>query len=88
MKTLIDILNENKASMSIRVGESTYSEYFAHIGLEDNKITVNIFSDEGSHYASEDKPMPFEWIEKITKFVHELQEAKHLPEYTLNLIST
>ena len=86
MKTLVEILNNNKANMSIRVGESSYSEYFAHIGFENEKITVNIFSDEGLHYASEEEPIPFEWIEKITKFVGELQNSRHLPEYTLNLI--
>lgn len=85
--TLIGILNKNKASMSIRVGETSYSEYFAYISFEDNKITVNVFSDDGIHYASEEEPMPFEWIEKIYKFVGELQNAKHLPEYTLNLIA-
>jgi hypothetical protein len=87
MKTLIEILNDNKANMSIRVGESTYYEYFAHVGFEDGKITVNVFNDEGGHYASEEEPMPFEWIEKIYKFVGELQESKHLPEYTLKLIA-
>ena len=86
MKTLIEILDKNKATMYIRVGESTYDEYFAHIGFEDNKITVNIFDTEGGHYASEEEPIPFEWIEKITIFVNALKEVKHLPEYTLNLI--
>lgn len=87
MKTLIEVLNDHKANISIRVGESSYSEYFAHVGFEDNKITVNIYSDEGGHYASEEEPMPFEWIEKINTFVNDLKEAKHLPEYTLKLIA-
>jgi len=82
-----EILEKHKATLSIRVSESTYSEYFAHISFEENKITVNIFSDEGGHYASEEEPIPYEWIEKITLFVNDLKLAKAIPDYTLNLIT-
>jgi hypothetical protein len=82
-----EILSQHKASLSIRVGESTYCEYFAHISFEENKITVNIFNDEGGHYASEEEPIPYEWIEKITLFVNDLKLAKAIPDYTLNLIT-
>jgi hypothetical protein len=86
MKTLLDILEQNKAQVSFQVGESAYSEYYAHISFEDSKVRVNVFDDEGGHYGDEEEPMPFEWIEKIYKVVNELKEAKHLPEFTLNLI--
>jgi len=81
-----EILNRHHANLSIRVGVGTYSEYFAHISFDDNKITVEIHNDEGGRYASEEEPIPFEWIEKITLFVNDLKSAKAIPDYTLNLL--
>jgi hypothetical protein len=88
MKTLIDILGENNASVNFNIGAGAYAEYYAHIGFEKGKVTINIYDDEGGFYGSDDKPMPYEWIEKIYKMVNELKKAKHLPEFTLKLIET
>jgi len=86
MKTLLDILEKHKASVSFKIGESEYNVYNAHIELVDGSIKVNIHSDEGDFYGDEETPMPFAWIEKIYKVVNELKVARHLPEFTLNLI--
>jgi hypothetical protein len=40
---------------------------------------------EGNYWGNEEEAMPFNWIEKIHQVVNDLKEAKHLPEYTLEL---
>jgi hypothetical protein len=87
MKTLIEILDENKATFYLKLDGDMYDDYSAHINFEDGKITVNIFSCEGNYFGNEEEPLPFSWVEKINKVVNDLKEAKMLPEYTLNLLT-
>jgi len=68
-KTLIEILEDNKATINFELGEGGYSTYYAHIGFEKSKVTLNIFDDEGGYYGDAEEAMPFEWIEKIYKTV-------------------
>jgi hypothetical protein len=85
--TLIEILEKNKANLSIKLEPGgDYTDYFAHLSFEDNKIHVEIYNDEGGSYQSDEEPMPYAWIEMITKLVNDLKEAKAIPDYTLNLI--
>lgn len=92
MKTLIEILNDHKATLTIPLCDgvgSSYSEYHAHIQFADNKITVDIYNDEGSHWdLGEDGSMDFRWVEQIKAFVDDLKAAKAVPEYTLDLLAT
>lgn len=74
--TLQEILQQNNANLSIRLSSSgDYTDYFAHLIFEDNKIKVEIYNDDGGSYQSDEEPMRYEWIEMITKLVNDLKEA-------------
>jgi len=88
--TLLEILDQHKAHIAIPLSEgvgSEYSEYHASIGFAENKITVQIYNDEGWAYElNENDGMPYEWAEQVTKFVNDLKQIKAIPDYTLYLL--
>ena len=92
MRTLLEILDAHKATMSVPLPDgvgSQYSEYHAIINFANGKIEVNIYDDEGGAYGHDyDEPFDIKWIDTISKFVADLKEAKTVPVYTLDLLST
>jgi hypothetical protein len=85
---LIEILQKHKAILSVPLPAgvgSSYSEYHAHLSFEDGKIKALVFSDEGNQWEFDYEGMDVTWMETISKFVGELQAAKAVPEYTLEL---
>lgn len=85
--TLEEIIDTHSATFSIKLKpKGEWCSYFAHISFGEGNIQVEIYDEEGSRREDGEEPMPYAWIEQITKLVQDLKDAKIIPNYTLSLI--
>lgn len=83
---LLEIVDKHKANLSLKLKPSgDWCDFNVYFSFEGNKITIEIYDEEGGHYDSDSEPLKYEWVEQITNFVNDLKEAKAIPDYQLEL---